>query len=226
MNYLPQICSTLLAVTLVLNGAALLKADEEKSKPVTVPKILKVTHQIQTSFPPNLVVQVIGEVPTGGYTDAKLERAVYVMPPKDGIQDYFLKAVPPTGLAITVISQVKASDTWKKFPSWVKGIRVHGVDDGIVLVKFDQGPKPALRRFTGTSKEGSFEKALAAAVASLNETLSEGGVADASATWKLVSTSGQVGGIAGLNQISVTIVAERQPSWPQKEETSQPKKKQ
>ncbi|WP_299470006.1 hypothetical protein [uncultured Gimesia sp.] len=223
MNYLPQICSTLFAVTLVLNGAALLKADEEKSKPVTVPKILKVTHQIQTSFPPNLVVQVLGEVPTGGYTDAKLERAVYVMPPKDGIQDYFLKAAPPTGLAITVISQVNASDTWKKFPSWVKGIRVHGIDDGIVVVKFD--PEPVRRRFAGTSNAGSFEQALAAAVAKLNNAVSEGKVADATATWKIIKTSGQVGGIAGLNQISVTIVAERQPPWPQKAETSEPKKK-
>tara|TARA_R110002111_G_scaffold262851_2_gene341818 strand:- start:12176 stop:12850 length:675 start_codon:yes stop_codon:yes gene_type:complete len=224
MNRLPQIRYALLALTLIGNSAAALKADEEKSKPVTVPKILKVTHQIPKSHPHNLFVNVIGEVPTGGYTNAKLEKAVYVTPPKDGIQDYFLKAVPPSGPAITVISQVKSLDLWVGFPSWVKGIRVHGVDDGIVVVKFD--PEPVRRRFAGTSNAGSFEQALAAAVAKLNDALSEGKVADATATWKIIKTSGQVGGIAGLNQISVTIVAERQPAWPQKEETSQPKKKQ
>ena len=223
MNHLSQIRVTLLALTFVMNGAILLQADDAKRKPVTVRKILKVTHQIQTSFPPNLAVQVVGEVPTGGYTDAKLIRAVYVQPPQDGIQDYFLNAVPPSGIATTVISQVKASDTWKGFPKWVKGIRVHGVDDGIVLIKFEQSkpkPRPVYRRFTGTSKEGSFEKALADAVAKLNQALSEGGVADASASWKVDSTSGQVGGIAGLNQIRVSIVAERQPPWPRKKQPS------
>ncbi|QDT40099.1 hypothetical protein Pan241w_01520 [Gimesia alba] len=221
MNQLSQIRYILLALAVVLNSAVLLQADDAKPTPVTVPKIIKVTNQVQTSFPPNLVVQAVGEVPTGGYTDAKLIRAVYVQPPQDGIQDYFLKAVPPSGPAITVISQVKASDTWKNFPSWVKGIRVHGVGDGIVLIKFEQSkpkPRPVYRRFTGTSKEGSFEKALADAIAKLNQALSEGGVADASASWKVDSTSGQVGGIAGLNQISVSIVAERQPPWQRKKQ--------
>lgn len=228
MNRLPQIRYALLALTLIGNSATALKADEPKSKPVTVSKILKVTHQIeiQESFPPNLYVKAIGEVSTGGYTNVKLERAIYATPPKDGIQDYFLKAVPPSGPAITVISQVEAIDLWHGFPSWVKGIRVHGVKDGIVVIKFEQDQKPVRRRFTGGHVGGfahpaSFEKALQAAIKKLKVALSEGGAVDASVKWKVVKTSGQIGGIAELNQIIVTIVAERQPPWPKKK---QPKK--
>lgn len=217
MNYLPKISSTLIALTVMLSGATSLKADDPK--PITVPKILKVTYHIEKILPPNLVVNAIGEVTTGGYTDVKLTRVVYTKIPDDGIQDYVLTAVPPSGIASQVISQVEASDKWKDYPAWVKGIRVRGVKDGIVVVKFGQDPKPVRRRFTGTSKDGSFEKALAAAVGKLNDALPEGGVSDASATWKLVNTTGQVGSIAGLNQVSVTIVAERQPPWSKKKQS-------
>ncbi|WP_339730941.1 hypothetical protein [uncultured Gimesia sp.] len=225
MNRLPQIRYVLLAMTLSLSSAIVLKADEAKSKPVTVSKILKVTHQIEIeeSFPPNLYVKAIGEVPTGGYTNVKLERAIYVTPPKDGIQDYFLKAIPPSGPAITVISQVEAIDLWHGFPGWVKGIRMHGVKDGIVVIKFEPDQKPVRRRFTGGhvgdfAHPASFEKALQAAIKKLNEALYAGGVKDASVKWKVVKTSGQIGGIADLNQITVTIVAERQPAWPKKKQ--------
>ena len=219
---LPQIRYALLALTLIGNSATTLKADEAKSKPVIVSKILRVSHEIQKSQTPNLIVNVTGEVPTGGYTAARLLCIFNEQPPKDGIQAYILTAVPPSGPALTVISEVKASVTWKKLPSWMKGIRVHGVKEGIVVVKFEQTkPRFLHRRFSGISKEGSFEKALAAAVAKLNQALPEGGIADASASWKVDSTSGQVGGIADLNQITVTISAERQPPWPKKK---QPKK--
>lgn len=226
MKYRSRTPFALLSLIAVSTLAAAAQAEDKKPAPVTVPKILKVTHQIQESFPPNLVVQAVGQVPTGGYTDVKLERVHYVTPPEDGIQDYFLKAVPPAGPATTVISQVKAADTWKSIPEWVKGIRVSGIDKGIVVIMIKQKaepPKPVRRRFTGHAEAGigasdtvPFQQALAAAIYKMQQTLSEGGVTDATATWKLVNTSGEVGGIDGRNRITVTIVAERQPSWPQK----------
>ena len=219
MNYLPQISRTMLVLAFAFMGLSSGRAEDAKSKEITVSKILTVVHQIEKSNPPNLVLKVVGEVPTSGYTNAKVYRAIYVQPPQDGIQDFFLKAVPPSGVAATVISQVTASKTWKGYPAWVKGIRVHGEKSGIIVIKFDkesERPRPALRRFTGTSKDGSLDKALADAIAKLNKALPVGGIADASATWRVVKTSGAVGGIAGLNQMSVTIVAERQPAWPQK----------
>ena len=112
---------------------------DKKAEPQTVKKILKVEHSEQEINPPNLVVKAVGEVSTGGYTNAKLTRTVYVTPPKDGIQDYTLTADAPTGPAIQVISKVDASDTWKGYAieaPWVKGVRVHGVDKGVVVVMF------------------------------------------------------------------------------------------
>lgn len=69
------------------------------------------------------------------------------------------------------------------------------------------------RTFEGSSKSGKLQKALNAALKELNDALGEGKVADASATWQLVSVSGNVGGIAGLNRLTVTIKATRQPAW-------------
>jgi hypothetical protein len=220
MKYLPPISRLVLVFAFAGIGLSSGHADNIKSKLVSVSKILKVTHQIEKSNPPNLFVEATGQVPTAGYTNVQLLRMVYVQPPQDGIQDYYLKAIPPSGIAATVISQVTASKTWKGYPAWVKGIRVHGEKSGIVEIKFDKGPeqsRPVLRRFTGTSKEGSFEKALTDAIAKLNKALPAGSVADVSATWRVVRTSGEVGGIAGQNQIRVIISAERQPAWPQKQ---------
>lgn len=206
-------------VAFVCGSLSLAQADKPKSKAITVPKILSVSHQLQKSNPPALILDVTGEVPTGGYTNVILERAVYVKPPEDGIQDYYLKANPPTGVAITVISEVKASDVWTDLPAWVKGVRVHGEKHGIKVVRFDQEREmePVRRTFTGTSSKGSFDEALSAALARLNQELGEGGVADATSSWKVIRTSGQTGGIAGLNQVKVVISAERQPPWTRKQ---------
>lgn len=116
--------------------------EDAKKEPRIVKKILKVDFAIQEIAPPNLVVTVIGQVPTGGYQKARLVRVQYATPPEDGIQDYVLLAVPPSGLATQVISEVKAADTWKGYPKeapWLKGIRVHGVDDGVVKRMLPKG---------------------------------------------------------------------------------------
>lgn len=69
------------------------------------------------------------------------------------------------------------------------------------------------RTFEGTSKSGKLQKALNAALKDLNEALVEGKAADASASWTLASVSGNVGGIAGVNRLTVSIKATRQPAW-------------
>jgi hypothetical protein len=75
----------------------------------------------------------VGEVPTGGNTKSTLTRLTYIKQPEDGIQDYTLRATPPAGPATQVISQVKASDTWPAPPTWVKGVRIHGAGDGVLV---------------------------------------------------------------------------------------------
>jgi len=231
-DFKQSVCALLI---LILTNCCLnsLYAADPPVEPETVKKIKKVATQVLTTNPPQLFVAVSGEVPSGGFTDVTLTRVSYRKPPEDGIQDYYLKAVPPTQPAIAVISEVKAQDRWVGMPFWVKGIRVHGIDDGVKVVKFEQKPeppKPVHRQFTGTADAGlgvgssiPFEQALASAVYELQLSLTEGDVKDATATWKLLTTSGKVGSIDNMNRITVTIVAERQPPWPKKK---QPKKEQ
>lgn len=116
----------------------------KKSEPRIVKKILKVEFAVETIDPPNLIVTVTGQVPTGGYDKNKvnLVRVAYVTPPADGIQDYVLFAVPPSGFATQVISEVKAGNRWKGYAKeapWIKGIRVHGADEGVVVQMLPKG---------------------------------------------------------------------------------------
>ena len=134
---------------ILLLGVALLAlpqmgsgAEEKKPKGVTVKQILEVTYAIQKTDPPSLIVKVVGQVPSGGYQDVKLTRVKHAKPPKDGIQEYMLTAVPPDGFGIQVISKVTAQDTWKKYKKeapWIKGIRVKGEGTGVVVKKFAKG---------------------------------------------------------------------------------------
>ncbi len=122
-----------------------LDAGSEKPMPqdpgVLVPMIVDVQYRVQTSDPPNLVVVATGEVNTGGYGPTKLIRRKYVKPPQDGIQDYYLRSVPPEGIVTQVISKVSATNQWKDFRSdapWIKGIRVHGKGDSVVEKVFGE----------------------------------------------------------------------------------------
>ncbi len=114
-------------VTVLLNSSW-------SAEPQVVSQISTVNIVFQTINPPNMVVTATGLVPTTGFTDVRLIRAIYVMPPLDGVQDYFLVATPPTGPATTVISTVAASDTYPQVTiaaPWLKGVRIHGVGAGV-----------------------------------------------------------------------------------------------
>ncbi len=73
--------------------------------------------------------------------------------------------------------------------------------------------KKGERTFEGNSKSGKIQKALNSALKDLNKALSEGGVADASATWSLASVTGNVGGMTGASKLTVKIKASRTPAW-------------
>lgn len=189
--------------------------DAAEGDPQIIADIVKVTWVIEESNPPNLVVTAKGKVSHGGFSKAKLSRAVYVMPPSDGIQDYFLTAVPPDGPSTQVISYVEASDRWKGYTTeapWLKGIRVHGAGDGVVVKMLDDDQDPpgeaAYETFTGESKKGNFQEALDAAIAAAQKALSKGG-ADIQIAWTLKSTTGVSGGIAPVKTVTVTISAHR-----------------
>jgi hypothetical protein len=62
----------------------------------------------------------------------------------------------------------------------------------------------ARRKFSGTSKSGSFEEALGHAIAAAERSA---GHPDALVTWTLDSVSGRNGGVAGLRELKVVIQA-------------------
>lgn len=131
-----------LIVLMATAQAPTIAQDGAKKDPRIVKTILKVDFAIQESEPPNLVVTATGQVPTGGYQKSQLLRVRYEKPPEDGIQDYVLFAVPPGGFAIQVLSEVKAVDRWKGYTKdapWLKGIRVHGTDNDVVVRMLQSG---------------------------------------------------------------------------------------
>lgn len=121
-----------LAAALLLSslGEFTVQAEEKPPQPVTIKKV--VSAKLSTEGK-SLTVTAVGEVPTGGYTKPTLTRVQYFKQPDDGIQDYTFEAVPPTGIATQVISQVTATDKWRSLPGWVKGVRIHGVGDGVMM---------------------------------------------------------------------------------------------
>ena len=76
------------------------------------------------------------------------------------------------------------------------------------------GKRPDERVFEGESADDKLQAALEAALQKLDKALPEGGVADASASWRLLDVAGQRGGITGRRVIKVRIAATRQPPWP------------
>lgn len=77
-------------------------------------------------------------------------------------------------------------------------------------------PQYGARVYEGESKTGNLQEALDAALKSVSDDLSEGGVADAMASWKLSEVTGQLGGIAGFRTVKVKLVATRTPPYPKK----------
>ena len=126
-----------IALTAISLFAMAMLGAAEKAKPETVPVILEATCLYQVSDPPALLVKATGQVKSLGYTEAKLTRATYVKPPKDGVQDYTLTAVPPAGIAGQALSDVSAEDSWKDFEKdapWLKGVRIHGTGQGVKTI--------------------------------------------------------------------------------------------
>ena len=97
-----------------------------------VPEITDLKHDVQESAPPNLVITATGVVPTGGWTEITLLPRETARPPADGIYEFDLLAVRPSGPAIQVLTKVQASYTWKAYPAnEVRGIRVYGSGQGV-----------------------------------------------------------------------------------------------
>ena len=135
-SFLSLVC----LVGLLAGSIASFAAEEKPAKPE--PKIAKKIDNVTIEFTkgdkPEFVVTASTTVPTGGYK-AELRRLVYIKQPDDGIQDYELQLIKPDGFVTQVISEVKASDSMPaESAAWMKGVRVRGEGDGIVVKMIDK----------------------------------------------------------------------------------------
>jgi hypothetical protein len=131
---------------MMLSSSGSFAEGKKDLQPQVVTEIIKVDYALEKIRPPNLVVTAVGKVNTGGWTNVQLVRVTYVMAPEDGIQDYILFAVPPSGPAPQVISEVKATNRWERYTEeapWIKGIRVHGIDKGVLTKMLDSAGQSA-----------------------------------------------------------------------------------
>jgi hypothetical protein len=88
MTKLERVVGSAICVMLLLSARMGLAADDE---PEVVSEIVDVQWWVLTSNPPHLLVSAKGRVHKGGYSNAKLTRVHYTLPPSDGIQDYVLR---------------------------------------------------------------------------------------------------------------------------------------
>ena len=81
---------------------------------------------IHKTNPPRLHVKATGNASSGGHTNPRLERRVYVKFPEDGIQEYDFLIDVPEGPSSDDIKSHTVEDQWEDFPKELKGVRVYG----------------------------------------------------------------------------------------------------
>jgi hypothetical protein len=114
-----------------------LHAREDREQREVVPRITDVAFDLSEKEH-KLTVYAVGQVPTAGWTEVKLTRLPARKPPKDGVYEYELTAVPPAGKAKPTATLLSASNEWKDPPADLAAIRVHGVGDGIRTMRLAQ----------------------------------------------------------------------------------------
>ena len=117
----------------------------EKPEPVKEEKkggeLLKTVIDVKYAWDDNkkgLTITATGQVPTGGWKDAKLVLRATKEAPKDGIYEFDLTAVRPTGIVTQALSKVTAIEKWATPPADLKGIKVNGVGDGAKTIKIER----------------------------------------------------------------------------------------
>ncbi len=104
-------------------------------------ELLKTVISVSHEFSPDkkkLTLTAVGQVPTGGWTGAKLTPRKTTTPPKDGIYEFDLTAIRPDGIVTQALSKVTAKYQWNNPPADLKGVKIYGAGDGIKTIRFDQ----------------------------------------------------------------------------------------
>ena len=130
----------MLAAVMMFGMTAFAPAGKPEPEKKDAPKgeVLKKVLEVSADYDKvkkTLTITAKGQVPTGGWKDAKLTRKETKEAPKDGIYEFELTAVRPTGIVPQIVSKVTASDTWENPPADLQEIKVLGVGDGAKTVK-------------------------------------------------------------------------------------------
>jgi phenylpyruvate tautomerase PptA (4-oxalocrotonate tautomerase family) len=127
------------AIAVVLAGSAIAQkgGDKKDAKGEVLKTITDVTVALSKDKK-EATVTATGQVPTGGWTGAKLTPRVTTKAPADGIYEFELTAVKPTGIVTQVISEVKATHAWANPPADLKGVKVFGSGEGAKTAKVEK----------------------------------------------------------------------------------------
>ncbi len=102
-----------------------------------VETIVEVSYYVEKRFPPVLVLSAKGEVPTEGWSDARLLPRTCPPQPIDGVWEFELSAVPPEHSAARNHSAVMSEYHWHGFDQGIiLGFRVYGMGQGVKEIVF------------------------------------------------------------------------------------------
>lgn len=101
---------------------------------VLATRIISVKTVIEKIFPPNLVLTATCNVPTGGYSNPRLEPVIYVRFPDDGIWEFHFSLEEPISPATDVITEMEATYVWDDYPAELKGIKIYGKENYVIFM--------------------------------------------------------------------------------------------
>lgn len=122
-------------------GVTMLAAAQKEKEKEVKGELLKTVIDATAEFDKDktkLTITAVGQVPTGGWKDAKLTPKETKEAPKDGVYEFELTAVRPTGIVTQVVSKVKATYTWEKVPADLKGVKILGDEKGAKTVTIEK----------------------------------------------------------------------------------------
>jgi hypothetical protein len=133
MRIAAMTCLTSCFVSTVIS--ALIGAEPSKQ---ILPRVTNVVLSEETSYPPNLVISISGEVQWNELTMFTVLRAQYDVPPSDGIQDIFVLVYPITKSNASGKSEVAHQYKWMhctRDAPWLRGVRVHSANGAIEKIR-------------------------------------------------------------------------------------------